>query len=116
MDCVQGARKDAANTGLAIWMPELWRWSGVLGRRTGSDASAEADLRQALEVARQQGARALELRAAIDLADLKRAQGDISGALALLEPLHHACAEGGETNDLSQAAALIKGFRDASRQ
>ncbi|HXP74844.1 MAG TPA: AAA family ATPase [Stellaceae bacterium] len=115
MDCVQGARKDAANTGLAIWMPELWRWSGVLVRRIGSDAIAEADLRQALEISRQQGARALELRAAIDLADLKRAQGDISGALALLEPLHHACAEGGETSDLSQVAALIKEFRDAGR-
>jgi predicted ATPase/class 3 adenylate cyclase len=116
MHCIQGARKDAAGTGLAIWMPELWRWSGVLGRRAGSDAIAEADLRQALEISRQQGARALELRAAIDLADLKRAQGDISGALALIEPLHHACAEGGETDDLSRAAALIKELRGAGRR
>jgi len=97
-------------------MPELWRWSGVLGRRAGSDAIAEADLRQSLEISRQQGARALELRAAIDLADLKRAQSDISSALALIEPLHHACAEGGETDDLSRAAALIKELRGAGRR
>jgi predicted ATPase len=115
MDCVQGARKDATNTGLAIWMPELWRWSGALARRTGSDAIAEADLRQALEMARQQGARALELRAAMDLADLKRARSDVSDALALLERLHRTCAEGGETNDLSRAAALIKELRHAGR-
>jgi hypothetical protein len=29
--------------------------------------------------------------------------------------LHRACAEGGETNDLSRAAALIEELRDVGR-
>ena len=116
MDCIERGRKEAAETGLAIWMPELWRWSGVLCRRGGTEAVAEANLQQALQIARRQGARALELRAAIDLADLKRAQGDAPGARSLLGPLHAACTEGRDTDDLRRAAALLTELSHAGRR
>ena len=57
---------------------ELYRLRGVLvlqtGGRTAQD-EAEANIRQALEIAQKQKARALELRAAVSLCRLLQARG-----------------------------------------
>ncbi|MGH7556252.1 MAG: hypothetical protein ACREMD_00435 [Gemmatimonadota bacterium] len=57
---------------------ELYRLEGeLLLARGGSEAHAEASFRKALEVARLQKARALELRAAVGLGRLRRQGGEI---------------------------------------
>jgi len=64
---------------------------------------AESHLKKAIEVARGQNAKSLELRAATSLAELWRIQGRGDEARALLEPIYSWFDEGGETADLRRA-------------
>jgi predicted ATPase len=68
---------------------------------------AEACLMQSLELSRRQGARAWELRTAIDLAKLWVAQGRSENARALLQPGFERFTEGLDTEDLKAAALLL---------
>ena len=67
---------------------------------------AEAHLEHALIVARQQQAKSFELRAAMSLARLRRAQGRRQQALDLLAPVYDWFSEGLDTRDLREAKAL----------
>jgi predicted ATPase len=71
-------------------------------------AEAEAWLRRALEVARRQQAKSLELRAATSLACLWRDQGKHAEARDLLAPVHGWFREGYETLDLKEAKTLLE--------
>ena len=62
---------------------------------------------KALEVARAQEARSLELRAARDMARLWRDQGKVQQARELLAPVYGWFAEGFDTLDLKEAKALL---------
>jgi tetratricopeptide (TPR) repeat protein len=64
---------------------------------------AESHLEKAIEVARGQSAKSLELRAATSLAELWRTQGRPNEARALLEPIYGWFHEGAETADLRRA-------------
>jgi predicted ATPase len=64
---------------------------------------AESDLEKAIEVARGQSAKSLELRAATSLAELWRTQGRPNEARALLEPIYRWFHEGTETADIRRA-------------
>jgi hypothetical protein len=66
---------------------------------------------QALALARQQGARALELRAATSLARLCLRDGQPSRLRRVLGPIHDAFDEGADTGDLIAARALLAGSR-----
>ncbi len=66
---------------------ELYRRRGDLLSRGGSDSEAEVAFRRSLEVARYQGARALELRSAARLAALWRRQGRNREVIRLLGPI-----------------------------
>ena len=68
---------------------------------------AEACFHQAIEVARRQGAKSLELRAAMSLARLWRQQGKRSEAHRMLSALYHWFTEGWDTKDLQDAKALL---------
>ena len=68
---------------------------------------AETAYRLAIDVARRQGARSWELRAATELARLWAADGQRADALELLAPVHGAFTEGRDTVDHRQAAALL---------
>jgi predicted ATPase len=70
-------------------------------------AEAEAWLRRALDVARHQEAKALELRAAMSLARLWQQQGKRAAAHALLAPVYSWFTEGFDTADLQEARALL---------
>jgi predicted ATPase/predicted Ser/Thr protein kinase len=70
-------------------------------------AEAESCFRQAIEVARQQGAKSWELRAAISLSRLWMQQGRRDEARQLLTPVYQWFAEGFDTADLKEARALI---------
>jgi hypothetical protein len=82
---------------------ELHRLNGVLlARRSDCEGSAEASLRRALELARGQRSRSLELRAALDLARLR----GTTETAALIEDLYGFFTEGLDTPDLIEARAL----------
>ena len=70
-------------------------------------AEAEASLGHALAVAREQGAKFWELRAAITLARLWHDQGKPSEAANLLAPVYGWFTEGFDTLDLKEAKALL---------
>ena len=96
--------------GESWWEAELYRLRGVLlGRREGpSDlATLEADFSRALDVARVQGARSLELRAALNLARLWRRQGRSFLAHQLVAEVFSQFTEGLGTPDLVDAMTLL---------
>jgi predicted ATPase len=68
---------------------------------------AEAHFERALAVARKQGAKSLELRAAMSMAGLWRDQGKRSEARDLLAPVYAWYTEGLDTIDLKKAKALL---------
>jgi class 3 adenylate cyclase/predicted ATPase len=92
------------------WEAEVCRLRGVLLlRQTGtSQGEAETWLQQALDVARRQEAKALELRAAMSLARLWREQGKRAEAHELLAPVYGWFTEGFDTADLQEAKALLE--------
>ena len=92
------------------WEAEVCRLRGVLLlRQTGtSQGEAETWLQQALDVARHQEAKALELRAAMSLSRLWQRQGKRAEARALLAPIYGWFTEGFDTADLQDARALLE--------
>lgn len=116
----------ADSTGERYYQAELYRLKGeqLLSRATphaarltvagtgtenGSPApdSAEGCFNRALEIARQQQALSLELRAAMSLARLYRDRGEQAQARALLGQAYGSFTEGFETVDLREAKALL---------
>jgi predicted ATPase len=91
------------------WEAEVCRLRGVLLlRQTGTpQAEAETWLLRALDVARRQEARSLELRAAMSLARLWQQQGKRQAARDLLAPIYNWFTEGFDTADLQEAKALL---------
>ena len=93
---------------------ELYRLKArVLVVRGGPDVEAEAQalLDQALNTARSQHAKTLELRAATDRAALWIDQGRREQALNFLAPIYASFTEGFDTRDLKQAKALVDQLR-----
>jgi tetratricopeptide (TPR) repeat protein len=68
---------------------------------------AESSYHRALTVARDQQAKSLELRVAINLCRLWQVQGKGSAAYGLLAPIYGWFTEGFETSDLQEAQALL---------
>ena len=90
------------------WLaPELHRIKGELYRSAGRAEVAEQCLKDALESARMQKARLLELRAAMSLARLWRDQGKPQQARELLAPVYGWFTEGFDTRDLKEAKVLL---------
>ena len=87
---------------------ELLRVHGVILQAQNRMTEAEAAFQQALECAREQSAKAWELRAAVDLARLWFKQNQRERAFALLSKIYHWFGEGHATKDLREAEALLK--------
>jgi class 3 adenylate cyclase/predicted ATPase/DNA-binding winged helix-turn-helix (wHTH) protein len=98
------------DTGERWWEAEVHRLQGeLLLRHTVPDTTqAEACFRQALEIARRQAAKSLELRAATSLSRLWQQQGKRAEARALLAPIYGWFTEGFDTADLQEAKALLE--------
>ena len=79
----------------------------LLDLDTAAVDEPEALLHQALEIARRQQAKTLELRAATSLARLWQRQGKRDAARALLAPLYAWFSEGFDTLDLRSAKSLL---------
>ena len=81
----------------------------MLLRQPGTPpAEAEAWLQRALDVARRQEAKSLELRAAMSLARLWQQQGKRQDAYDHLAPVYGWFTEGFDTADLQEARALLE--------
>jgi len=88
---------------------ELHRLMGELSMLTaGSDFSGEEHFRRAIEVARKQTARSLELRASTSLARLLTKQGKRDEARVMLIEIYDWFTEGFDTADLKDAKALLE--------
>jgi len=79
----------------------------LLVRSPPDEAEAEAGYRRALDLAREQSAKLLELRVATGLARLWRRQGREPEAHQLLAPVCEWFTEGFDTQDLQGAKALL---------
>ena len=92
------------------WEAEVCRLRGVLLLRQPETPPAEAEtwVQRALDVARRQEAKSLELRAAMSLARLWQQQGKQAEARALLAPIYGWFTEGFDTADLQEAKTLLE--------
>ena len=91
---------------------ELYRRQGELLLARSQDAQVEAEscFHQALALAREQQAKAWELRAATSLARLWLNQGKRPAARGVLEPVYRWFTEGLDTADLQEARTLWSAF------
>ena len=89
---------------------DLYRLKGDLLLRQCGEAGckAEACFQRALDVARHQQAKSLELRAATSLARLWQQQGKRDDARQLLAEVYGWFTEGFDTADLQEAQALLE--------
>ena len=92
---------------------EVLRLEGWILILRGEPDKAEASLRKAITVARDQQAKSWELRAATTLARLFVRQGNQVEALAVLAPIYDWFTEGHDTKDLKEAAQLLVELRGA---
>jgi predicted ATPase len=94
-----------------IWWlePEMSRLQGELRLQLPNPEvpQAEACFQQAIDVARHQQAKALELRAALSMSRLWQQQGQRQAARELLAPIYGWFTEGFDTRDLQEAKALL---------
>ncbi len=75
---------------------------------TQAQAEAEACFLKAIDIARKQQAKSLELRATMSLARLWQHQGKRAEAHTLLSEIYHWFTEGFDTKDLQEAKALLE--------
>ena len=106
-----------ADTGERSNEAELYRLRGDLlrqqagekGRKVAIDTRAEQSLEQAMAIARRQGARGFELRAALALYRLRQGRRGHAQARRLLGEVYGGFTEGFDTADLRAARALLDG-------
>ena len=96
-------------TGERHYEAEIYRLKGELLLQGSSEHSTEAEtyFYHALEIARNQQAKSLELRTACSLARLWQQRGKRQEAHALLAPVYQWFTEGFDTADLQDAKALL---------
>ncbi len=112
------------NTGEHQWAAELYRLKGQLTLQKfqvssstfqvpspQAEAEAEACFLKAIEIARHQNARSLELRAVMSLSRLWQQQGKTEQARKLLAEIYGWFTEGFDTKDLQEAKALLEELR-----
>jgi serine/threonine protein kinase/type II secretory pathway predicted ATPase ExeA len=102
---------------------DLYRLKGELLRKAEQgrgnvspgllDAPPEACFLKAVEIARQQGSKLLELRAAVSLSRLWREQGKAAEARQILVEIYGWFTEGYDTADLQEARSLIEALGGA---
>lgn len=112
------ARAAADETGEGFWDAEMHRLRGELllriaATKTGaageeSTALPEESFLKAIEIARRQVAKSLELRAVMSLSRLWKRQGKKDEARQMLAAIYTWFTEGHDTPDLREAKALLE--------
>jgi predicted ATPase len=105
---IDEALSEVAASGLRYWTAELHRRKGELLLNGNMKEKAEESLLRARRTAHQQGATALELRAAMSLARFWSDCGRGAEARDLLASVHGRITEGFETADLKEATSLLR--------
>jgi predicted ATPase len=97
-------------TGERFYEAELYGLKGelLLRRVVPDEQQAETSFYQALDIARSQQAKSLELRAALRLSRLWQQQGKCAAAYELLAEVYNWFTEGFDTADLQEAKALLE--------
>jgi class 3 adenylate cyclase/predicted ATPase len=105
LSIVEGTLSNIGDVTGRAWEAELHRQRAqiVFLLDPSKVREAESHLEKAIEVARRQNAKSLELRAATSLAELWRTQERPNEARALLEPIYGWFHEGAETADVKRA-------------
>lgn len=106
---IEQAFEQIDRTGERWWASAIHRQQGdIYLLKAGSDErKVESCFLRALEIARQQRTRSLELQAAVPLAGLWQKQGEPDKARELLNPIFQWFTEGHNTHDLKQARKLL---------
>ena len=98
----------AEDTGERLDEAALYRLKGELMlQMPDKEAEAEACFQKAIALAHHQGARSLELQAALSLAQLWRQQGKPDAAREILAPVHSSFTEGFDLADWQQAKVQL---------
>jgi class 3 adenylate cyclase/predicted ATPase len=108
LDLLAEALALAEKTDERYFEAEIRRLQAEFLQQQGRSAEAEAGFWRAIEVARQQRARSLELRATVSLSHLWQAQGRRQDARDLLAEIYGWFSEGFGTPDLQEARALLQ--------
>lgn len=111
LDLIARALAIVGKHGERQWEAELYRLKGAcLAAHGAGQGEAVACLNRALEVARRQGARGLELRAATTFAKLVDPQAGNEEVRQLLDGIYAQFAEGLETADLRAAKRILADY------
>jgi DNA-binding SARP family transcriptional activator len=110
MNMLEEALERINQSGETMYVAELYRLKGELFLKLTNEnqAEAEACFRQAIEVARQQQAKMLELRATTSLSKLLLEQGRREEAREMLGSIYAWFTEGFRTQDLQSAYRLLE--------
>ncbi|MCI0563629.1 MAG: hypothetical protein MN733_34585, partial [Nitrososphaera sp.] len=106
---IEDALRTALTNGELFWKAELFRLKGelLLGQSEQQDSTAEQCFGEALEIARNQHAKMLELRAATSLAKLWQKRSQLVDAKRVLKSVYSGFTEGLETPDLIEAKKVL---------
>ena len=100
---------EVEEAGEGMWESETHRLKGELLLESKAQASeAESCYQKAIEVARKQKARSLELRSSMSLARLLSSQGKKDEARELLTGIYGWFTEGFDSADLKEAKVLLE--------
>jgi predicted ATPase len=107
--CIGETMTLVETTGEVWWQADIHRLAGEIALLSAAPdrGKAQAYFERALDIARAQQAKSLELRAATSMARLMRDQGRRDEAAALLAPVYGWFSEGFAMPDLKEAKALL---------
>ena len=110
LSTIENALQLAEQTGECIWIAGIHLLFGkaILSQDSNNIREAEARFKQALNVAIDQGAKSIEIRAATELAGIWKAQGREAEARKILTPVYEWFTEGFDTPDLIKAKKLLE--------
>jgi predicted ATPase len=112
LEVLEEALEQIQRNGDQYYLAEVYRLKGELlllssiGKHEA--AGAERCLNQAIETARKQKAKSLELRAAMSLSRLYQSRKQKEKAKKLLAPVYGSFTEGLDTKDLREAKLLLQ--------
>jgi adenylate cyclase len=108
LQAVEDGLAVSKRNGEPFYDAELWRLRGELLKMQDQTEEAESCFHKAVEIARQQAAKSLELRVSTSLARLWQKQGKRKEAQQSLGEIYAWFTEGFDTADLQEAASLLK--------
>jgi tetratricopeptide (TPR) repeat protein len=102
------AEKEMREREEGLLAPDMWRVRGTILASRRDDAGADTAFREAIHRAQRQNARALELRAWLDLNDLRSRQGLADQAREQIATVLAGFTQGLDGPELARAAAIVR--------